>query len=286
MLNYFKAIIVFLIWSCIALTSHYFISSFYLTKKISSPIKNPIAFFGVTNSKNDTLFRYKKKFKIKKNSSNILNLNSYNSLFDSIASYLNKNYDSELDIIGFYENQEKDTIAYKNLGLLRAKNVKSYFQNIGITNYQIKISSEINNNLFETNSKTSGIKLKLAPISIKTKDSIETSITKKRLYLNLKSNELIVTKAFTNYTNLLKQYLKKHPSKSVFITGHTDNKGYYQNNVIIGLKRANLVKDYFVLNGIERSKIIALSKGESEPIADKNTLEGKAKNRRIEIKIN
>jgi len=286
MLHYFKAFSVFLIWACIALTSHYFVTTYYFNKKIIKPTKKFITIYAITNNKNDTLFSFNKAFEIQKNNSDLLNLKKITSLFDSIKLYLKNHYDNQLIITGFYTKKEIVTATYNNIGLLRAKNIKSYFQNAKINNYQLKILSEVKNNLFKNNTNTSGINLKIETISSKTLDSIEKTMSNKRLYVDFNNNQLIENKSITNYVNLLKQYLKKHPHKTIYITGHTDNNGYYQNNLIIGLNRANLIKNYFNLNGIDNLKIITLSKGESEPIANKNTLEGKAKNRRIEIKIN
>ncbi|MGV6844956.1 MAG: OmpA family protein, partial [Lutibacter sp.] len=116
-------------------------------------------------------------------------------------------------------------------------------------------------------------------------DSINQSIETKRLYVTVNKNKLTVNNNLKEYTRLLKQFLAKNPTKQVFITGHTDNKGYYQINLAKGFKKANLVKKYFELNGIT-NRILAFSRGEAEPIADKNTVEGKIKNNRIEIKIN
>ena len=77
----------------------------------------------------------------------------------------------------------------------------------------------------------------------------------------------------------------KYPTKKVYIEGHTDNLGYYQNNLIVGLQRANILKNYFISKGIESTKIITSSKGESEPIATKGTIEGRAINRRIKVTL-
>jgi flagellar motor protein MotB len=284
MLNYFKALSVFLIWAIIALTIHYFIASRFLNEEIIKPSKKAATVYAVTNYKNDTLFSFDKAFEVQKNSSKILNINDFTFLFDSITSYLKNHYDNKLIITGLYS--DKENVTKKNIGLLRAKEIAAYFQNSQIDAYQLKIYSEFHDNLFKSNNNTSGITLKINSISTKTSDSITKKISNKRIYVDFENNQLIENMPLEKYVKLLKQYLKKHPHKTIYITGHTDNNGYYQNNLIIGLNRANLVKNYFKINGIENANIITSSKGESEPIADKNTLDGKAKNRRIEIKIN
>lgn len=289
MLNYLKAFLIFLIWAIIALTTHYFITSNFLvnknSKKIVSITKNK-NYYVVTNYNKDTIFRYTKAFEISKNESKIININDFTTFFDSIKFYLKNHYKSKLLISGLYSEKEKDSSSSKNLGILRANSIKAYLKNQNINNYQLKTLSKLKNNLFKNNTDISGIILKFDQISNKTKDSIEQVISNKRIYVNFEDNNLIINKSIENYVVLLKQYIEEHPNKTIYITGHTDNDGYYQNNLIIGLNRANLVKNYFKQNGLENTKIITASKGESEPIADKNTLKGKATNRRIEIKIN
>jgi outer membrane protein OmpA-like peptidoglycan-associated protein len=290
MLNYLKAFLVFLIWAIIALTTHYFITSNFSantnSKEKVSIAKNVTNNYVVTNFNKDTIFSYNKPFIIQKNTPEIININDFTTFFNTIKSYLKNHYKNQLLIKGLYSEEEKDSSNFKNLGILRANTIKVYLKKLNINNYQLKTSSEIKNNLFEKKKNTSGVILKINKIENKTTDSIEQTISNKRIYVNFKDNTLITNKSIKNYTILLKQYIEEYPNKTIYITGHTDNNGYYQNNLIIGLNRANLVKNYFKLNGLENVKIITASKGESEPIADKNTLKGKAANRRIEIKIN
>ncbi len=290
MLNYFKAFSVFFIWAFIALTVHFFINSPIINSKTSNKeaftLKNKTISHFVTHNNKDTLFTFNEVFKIKENSSVILNLDSFNSLLNSLKSYLNKHYKEELVITGFYSEKEKNSFKTINLGKLRANKLKAYFLNYTIANYQIKTFGETKKNLLKNTNKKTGIALNIKNISNKTLDSIHHIISNKRIYVDFKDDKIILNDSIKTYTALLKQYIKEHPNKSIYITGHTDNIGYYQNNLIVGLNRANLVRNYFKQNGMENTKIITSSKGESEPIADKNTIKGKAINRRIEIKIN
>jgi len=56
-------------------------------------------------------------------------------------------------------------------------------------------------------------------------------------------------------------------------------------NMDLGKRRANMIKDYLISEGVAASKIVADSQGESLPIASNNTLEGRGKNRRTELQI-
>jgi len=81
------------------------------------------------------------------------------------------------------------------------------------------------------------------------------------------------------------QMLKMNPSVKVEIQGHTDSKGSDQYNQKLSEKRAESVKNYFVAGGVAAGRISSRGYGESKPIATNETPEGRAKNRRIEIKV-
>ena len=86
-----------------------------------------------------------------------------------------------------------------------------------------------------------------------------------------------------SYADELKAYLDAHPETTVTITGHTDDVGSERINLSYGKRRAMSVRRFFVRKGITKSRIEVDSKGESQPIADNATEEGRAKNRRIYI---
>ncbi len=78
-------------------------------------------------------------------------------------------------------------------------------------------------------------------------------------------------------------------SKTIILTGHTDARGTDYYNHSLGLKRANQVKDQLATLGINRSQIIAYSKGISQPQVDCSSKqcseEDHAKNRFVTIKL-
>lgn len=71
----------------------------------------------------------------------------------------------------------------------------------------------------------------------------------------------------------------------VLITGHTDALGTSQYNLQLGLRRARFVADHLSDAGVERARLSVVSKGESEPIASNDTVVGRAKNRRVEVRV-
>jgi outer membrane protein OmpA-like peptidoglycan-associated protein len=83
----------------------------------------------------------------------------------------------------------------------------------------------------------------------------------------------------------LGEVLKKKSQWNLQITGHTDNVGDDQKNMILSKKRAEAVKNYLSSLGIDAGRFYVLYFGETMPIAPNDTPEGRQKNRRVEMKI-
>ncbi|MEP1032592.1 OmpA family protein [Ekhidna sp.] len=79
--------------------------------------------------------------------------------------------------------------------------------------------------------------------------------------------------------------MKKNPTMVIEVGGHTDSQGADATNLSLSQRRAQSVVEYMVLAGIERTSLVAKGYGETVPIADNNTKEGRAKNRRTEFVI-
>jgi general secretion pathway protein A len=76
-----------------------------------------------------------------------------------------------------------------------------------------------------------------------------------------------------------------HPLSTITITGYTDSHGDRLYNVMLSAERANRVKAYLVQGGVPASKIKVFGKGSENPIESNATLEGRKKNRRVEIEL-
>jgi outer membrane protein OmpA-like peptidoglycan-associated protein len=91
----------------------------------------------------------------------------------------------------------------------------------------------------------------------------------------------------TAKTNLdkLKNILLKYPETNITVIGHTDSKGSDSYNQTLSESRATAVTNYASQNGIDKARLTAIGKGETDPIATNDTEEGSASNRRVEFVI-
>ena len=82
------------------------------------------------------------------------------------------------------------------------------------------------------------------------------------------------------------EFLKANPKAIVEIQGHTDSVGSASYNMRLSQARAEAVRNYLITyHHIDPSRLIAKGYGETMPIADNTTREGRAMNRRVEFKI-
>ena len=79
--------------------------------------------------------------------------------------------------------------------------------------------------------------------------------------------------------------LKKNPTITVEVAGHTDSDGAADFNDGLSTRRATTVRDYLASNGISENRMSVRGYGESQPIADNTTRAGKAQNRRVVLRI-
>jgi OOP family OmpA-OmpF porin len=71
----------------------------------------------------------------------------------------------------------------------------------------------------------------------------------------------------------------------IIAVGHTDSVGSNAYNQKLSVKRSESVKAYLVSKGIEKNRVYTEGKGETQPVADNKTSEGRSKNRRVEIEV-
>lgn len=80
-------------------------------------------------------------------------------------------------------------------------------------------------------------------------------------------------------------YLNRKVDEKIELGGHTDNVGSAAANLKLSDERANAVRNYLLAKGVDQSRVTAKGYGMTVPIADNKTEEGRAQNRRTEVKI-
>jgi outer membrane protein OmpA-like peptidoglycan-associated protein len=103
-------------------------------------------------------------------------------------------------------------------------------------------------------------------------------------YIYFDINEYHILPKSFNELNLFANYMLDHPDITVEISGHTDNTGEYNKNRELSQKRADAVVAYLKYKGVT-NKMISKGYGSTKPVASNETEEGRAKNRRVEVKI-
>ena len=81
------------------------------------------------------------------------------------------------------------------------------------------------------------------------------------------------------------EFMKQHPNVHAHFTGYTCNIGNNELNLILGLKRANVVRNYMIGQGIHPSRITTSSKGRADPLVPNNNEFNRRINRRVEFKF-
>ncbi len=78
------------------------------------------------------------------------------------------------------------------------------------------------------------------------------------------------------------EYMTHKRSARIEISGHTDNVGKPKRNKALSQRRARACRKYLISQGIDGSRILAVGRGDEQPIASNDTKEGRQQNRRIE----
>jgi len=102
--------------------------------------------------------------------------------------------------------------------------------------------------------------------------------------INFEHDKAVLLASSMDILDRVAASLVEHPEVKVEVGGHCDADGSDAYNRRLSDRRAKAVRDYLVKKGVPATRMTAKGYGESQPIADNNTAEGKAKNRRVELK--
>jgi len=103
------------------------------------------------------------------------------------------------------------------------------------------------------------------------------------LYIHFDTGKAVLKPESKNSISQIVALMKENTDLKVAVEGHTDDVGTPQSNQTLSEKRAQAVVDAIVKEGVDGKRLSAAGLGQTRPIADNKTEEGKAKNRRVEL---
>lgn len=226
-------------------------------------------------------------------------LTASNKLFlDSLANWMTRHPDQGLVLKGAYRPAEEGLTSgfLENLGLARAAAIRQLLVDRGVEEPRVGLDF-MKSESEDLDSPVLFAVRRLSDVSTGAEEG-ETASSKSAgdafTFSNMnfsganfdQNSDLFRPNAtFEAYADSLKTYFELHPDKSLTITGHTDAKSSDAYNLALGRRRAQAVKQYLESRGVKTRFSIA-SAGEREPVAPNDTEEGRAKNRRVNLKIN
>lgn len=103
------------------------------------------------------------------------------------------------------------------------------------------------------------------------------------IHLNFGSGDAVIQSDSIPQLEQVVLLLNRDPGLSLSINGHADSQGSAERNMALSLDRAQAIVDALREHGIEDTRLIAEGFGDTEPVADNATAEGRARNRRVEL---
>jgi cytochrome c oxidase subunit 2 len=104
-------------------------------------------------------------------------------------------------------------------------------------------------------------------------------------HVNFATGSAVLTPESSAELDIVVEAMTKNPNMTVEVSGHTDNVGDAGKNQALSEARAKAVVDYVANKGIDVKRMTAAGYGDTKPIADNASAEGKQQNRRTEFKI-
>jgi outer membrane protein OmpA-like peptidoglycan-associated protein len=110
---------------------------------------------------------------------------------------------------------------------------------------------------------------------------IEKGLVFKLKAINFETGADKMKESSFDILNKMAAILNENPNMVIEVAGHTDNVGDDQKNLVLSENRAKTVMNYLISKGVKASQMKAVGYGETQPIADNNTEEGRLANRRV-----
>lgn len=158
-------------------------------------------------------------------------------------------------------------------------------------NVEVEVSEKRNASQPESNDKVNVVNSsdkssngnQTPPTKIEAKPISENSSEKSAF--NFSAKGLSILQLDEELINKTIQYLIENPTKTIVLYGYSSSDGSDKTNYALSLKRALIAKEYLLLKGVPENRIIVVGKGAANPKYPNNTLEGRLKNKRVEIEF-
>lgn len=115
------------------------------------------------------------------------------------------------------------------------------------------------------------------------KDSVEKSV--KISNILFATDSYVISEGGKKELNKLVDLVKSSPNYFIELYGFTDSVGNYEYNQTLSENRAKAVSDYLISKGVSKQKISSKGFSKSKPVADNETEQGRALNRRVEVQV-
>jgi outer membrane protein OmpA-like peptidoglycan-associated protein len=103
--------------------------------------------------------------------------------------------------------------------------------------------------------------------------------------ITFKTNSAELDPSFYEVLNSVNIVVKKYDKTVVEVAGHTDNTGGAEYNQQLSERRANSVAQYLESQGLANNRVVTVGAGETRPVADNSTAQGRTANRRVELTL-
>ena len=101
----------------------------------------------------------------------------------------------------------------------------------------------------------------------------------------LKTKTLATENEYKTEIQELSEILNKYPDTNILIEGHTDSTGSEEYNLTLSRQRAQSVANYLAQLEVNPTRFTIMGYGESQPISENETVDGRAQNRRVDLGI-
>ncbi len=208
------------------------------------------------------------------------------------ATYLKANPERSMVITGLYKEEEVNESVFPNLGIARANGVKKALSDLGVSAQQLIPAASLlgagvdfkdgvlfNGASFSFKETTNDLAERLA--------AIKARLDANPITIYFPTGEQVVNLTAAQRTDFsdLAFYLDNVADSNLEVGGHTDDKGDLAVNNRLSRKRAEFVQKYLTSNGLDAKRFSAQGYGPDSPVADNSTAAGRAKNRRVEVRL-